>query len=117
MAQKSGIIQLTDKTFISEVLHSRQPVLVQFGAQWCGSCHLLQPMIDDLVRQFEGRIRVAWLDVDANQRMKEKYGIGELPTLLFFRNGEVIDFIVGAVPRKILQHKINAVAGQTSGGE
>lgn len=100
---------LTDANFRQEVLEATQLVLVEFGAAWCGTCHILAPMLRAVVAMFQGAVKLAKLDLDAGPRTAQVYGIRDVPTLLFFKNGEVVDHLIGAVPRTTLIHKLQAL--------
>jgi thioredoxin 1 len=104
---KSYFTTLNNKNFEKEVLSCSTLVLVEFGAEWCGTCYILAPIFEELKQFYNGRIKIGKLDVDQNYTLKEKYGISELPTILFFKDGEIIDFIVGAVPKQEIEAKIN----------
>ena len=98
-------ITLTDANFQKEVLESMQPVLVEFGADWCGSCHIIAPAIEELAADFEGQIKITKLDIDDNERVAKEYGIRVPLTLLFFKNSQVVDHINGPVPKRVLEDK------------
>ena len=100
---------LSDTNFRQEVLEARQIVLVEFGEAWCGACHILAPMLGAVVATFQGAVKLGKLNLDAGLRTAQVYGVREVPTLLFFRNGEVVDHLIGAVPRKILIEKLQAL--------
>jgi thioredoxin 1 len=102
----SEILDVTDATFEKEVLKSDLPVLVDFWAEWCAPCRTLAPVIKDLAKTYEGRLRVAKLDVDASPGVPAKFQIRAMPTLLFFKGGQVVDSIVGAVPRQKIEQKL-----------
>jgi thioredoxin len=102
-------ITLTDKTFDNEVLESTQPVLVDFWATWCGPCRAIAPIIEELAGDFEGRAKIAKIDVDENQATASKFNVRSIPTLLFFQNGKVVDQIVGSIPKSALESKLNAL--------
>ena len=104
MNEKKLILQsISDIEFEGKVLNNDKPVVVEFGAEWCGACHILDPVIKQLVTEFDGRIEYCKIDVDEHDVTSKKYGIIDLPTLLFFKNGKLMDHIVGAVPKKLLQ--------------
>lgn len=103
---------LNNENFDEQVLKNSLPVLVEFGADWCGSCHILAPVLEELSNDFNGEIQIAWLDVDENQQLKSRYGIFELPTFLFFKNGEIFDHIIGVVPKNKIREKISNVLKQ-----
>lgn len=100
-------IDVTDATFASLVLGSEKPVLVDFGAQWCGACRMLEPTIHELASELGDQAMVAQIDVDANPQVAAQYGIEALPTLLVFKNGEVVDGVVGAASKTELRAKID----------
>jgi len=91
-------IQVTDATFRKEVLKSKQPVLVDFWAQWCGPCHQIAPYIEQLAKEYGGKVKVAKLDVDANQVIARRYGIQSIPTMIIFEGGQPAQRITGANP-------------------
>ena len=104
---RKDVQSISDKEFEGRVLNNDKPVIVEFGAEWCGSCHIMDPVIKQLLTEFDGLIEYCKIDVDVYDVTLKKYGIMDLPTLLFFKNGEVIDHIIGAVPKKILQGIFN----------
>ncbi|NIR49372.1 thioredoxin [candidate division KSB1 bacterium] len=99
-------IELTDDNFESEVLSSDVPVLVDFWAEWCGPCKMVAPSVAELADEYEGKAKVGKLDVDSNQNVAAKYGIRSIPSLLIFKGGEVVDQIIGAVPKNQIQSKL-----------
>ncbi len=103
----NDLVILQDSTFESEVLKSDIPVLVDFWAVWCGPCKAIAPTVEDLAKQFKGKVKIAKLDVDEHQRVPQQYGIRSIPTLLLFKGGRVIDTIIGAVPRAKLEESLN----------
>ena len=92
-------LEITDKSFEDVVLKSDKPVMVDFWAAWCGPCRMVGPIIEELSSDFEGRAVVGKLDVDANQEFAAKYGVRNIPTVLVFKNGEVVGKQVGVAPK------------------
>ncbi|MCZ6634084.1 MAG: thioredoxin [bacterium] len=104
-------IELTDDNFQHEVVDSDVPVLVDFWASWCGPCRMVAPIVEELAQEYEGRVKVAKLDVDTAQKTAGEFGIRSIPTLLIFKDGKVADQVVGAVPKKHLEEKLEAALG------
>jgi thioredoxin 1 len=102
-------LEVTDNTFEQEVLQSTQPVLVDFWAVWCGPCRAVAPIVEELAGEYEGRLKVMKLDVDANPRTATAYGVQSIPTLLVFKDGKPAERIVGAVPKKVIADKLQSV--------
>ena len=102
-------ITITDDSFQAEVVDSSLPVLVDFWAVWCGPCRMVAPIVDELAVEYEGRVKVGKVDVDSEQKIAADYGIRSIPTLLLFKDGELADQVVGAVPKKQLVEKLEAV--------
>src|ERR1043165_2318384 len=95
-----------DSTFQAEVLSSQTPVLVDFWAIWCGPCKMIAPIVEELATEYNGKLKVMKMDVDANPRISMQYGIRSIPTLLIFKGGQVVEQIVGAVPKRHLVEKV-----------
>lgn len=100
---------VTDKTFEQEVLKAEMPVLIDFWAEWCGPCKMVAPVVEELAGDYDGRIKVVKLDVDQSPTVASRYGIRSIPTLLFFKNGQPVNQVIGAVPKQLLQQKIDQV--------
>ena len=98
----------TDASWDTEVLQSDKPVLVDFWAEWCGPCRMIGPLVEELATEYEGKALIGKLNVDENPGVATKYGIRSIPTLLVFKGGEIVDKIVGAVPKSMLAQKIDA---------
>ncbi len=102
-------LEVTDNTFEQEVLQSKQPVLVDFWAVWCGPCKAIAPIVEELAGDYEGKLKVMKLDVDDNPRTAVAYGVQSIPTLLVFKDGKPAERIVGAVPKKVIVDKLQSV--------
>jgi thioredoxin 1 len=98
-------VEVTDKTF-DETIRNNQLVVVDSWAPWCGPCQMVAPIIEELARQYAGKVLFGKLNVDENPLIAMQYGIMGIPTLLFFKNGELVDRIVGAIPKQMLEQKI-----------
>ncbi|MHB8183353.1 MAG: thioredoxin [Candidatus Desulforudaceae bacterium] len=102
-------MEFNEKNFEAEVLKSEEPVLVDFWAAWCGPCRSMAPVIDQLASEFQGKAKVGKLNVDENQSLATKYGIKGIPTLLFFKAGEVVDQEVGYTAKDVIEGKLNRI--------
>jgi len=100
-------VEVTDKTF-NETIRNNQLVVVDCWAPWCGPCQVVAPIIEELARQYAGKVLFGKLNVDENPFIAMRYGIMSIPTLLFFKNGELVDRIVGAIPKQMLEQKIKS---------
>jgi thioredoxin 1 len=97
---------VTDETFNQAVLKSDQPILVDFWAVWCGPCRMVAPVVDEIAREQEGKLKVMKLDVDDNQNTAMAYGVMSIPTLILFKNGQPVERIVGFRPKSDMEKKI-----------
>ncbi|MRI63351.1 thioredoxin [Ornithobacterium rhinotracheale] len=101
-------LEINDKN-ISEILSSDQPVMVDFWAEWCGPCRMIAPIVDEISREFEGKAVVGKVNVDNNPDTAAQYGIRNIPTILFFKGGQVVDKVVGVVPKEQLVQKLQSL--------
>jgi len=104
-----SVLEINDNNFETEVLQSEKPVLVDFWAPWCGPCKAISPVIEDLAGSFSDKIKFTKCNVDDNPVTPGKFEIRSIPTLIFFKNGEIIDQIVGMVPKTKLEEAINNI--------
>jgi thioredoxin 1 len=102
-------LEATDGNFEELVLKADKPVIVDFWAEWCGPCRMVGPIVEEVGVDYEGKAVVAKVDVDSNPGITAKYGIRNIPTILFFKNGEVVDKQVGAVPKSAIVSKLDAL--------
>jgi len=101
-----NIVQFTDATFDEQVLQSDMPVLIDFWAVWCGPCRMVAPVMEELADDYAGKVKVGKLDVDNNQQSAMNFGVRSIPTILLFKDGDVVDSVIGAVPKKNLVNMI-----------
>jgi thioredoxin 1 len=99
-------INVDDAGFQNEVLKSDKPVLVDFWAVWCGPCKMIAPVVEEIAKEYDGKLKVTKMDVDANPQTSMQFGIRSIPTLLIFKGGQVVEQIVGAVPKRHLIEKL-----------
>jgi thioredoxin 1 len=102
-------IEFNEANFQTEVLDSEIPVLVDFWASWCMPCQMVTPVIEELAKEYEGKLKVGKVNVDNDSNLAQKYQIMSIPALLFFKNGQVIDTVIGAVPKDFLIDRINKI--------
>ena len=99
-------VEGTDTNFDQEVLKSDIPVLVDFWAPWCGPCRMVSPLVDELAEELSGKLKVVKVNTDENQEIAVKYGIRSIPTLGIFKNGEIVDGVIGALPKQAIKDKL-----------
>lgn len=102
-------LQLTDSTFESEVVKADRPVLVDFWAPWCGPCRMLSPLVDELSKEYEGKVKVGKMNTDDNAQVATQFRISAIPTLLFFKGGKVVDQLVGVHPKTEIKKRLDAL--------
>ena len=110
MAAKN-IVYLTETNFSEEVTNSPVPVLVDFWAEWCGPCKMIAPLLDELASEYDGKVKVAKVNIDEQQNLASQHGIRAVPTLLLFKGGEVADQIVGVKSKRDLKASLDKVSG------
>jgi len=101
-------LEFTEANFDELALQSDKPVLVDFWAEWCGPCRMVGPIVEEISKDYEGKAIIGKVNVDENPGISSKYGIRNIPTILFLKNGEVVDKSVGAVPKNILTDKLDS---------
>lgn len=106
-----GVIELTSATWDKEVLQSNGLIMVDFWAVWCGPCRIIAPTIEELAKEYAGKVKVGKLNTDENSDVASRYKIMGIPTIMFFKDGQKVDQVVGAVPKQQLKAKIDALLG------
>ena len=105
----SMVLEIIDHDFEKEVLKSEIPVVVDFWAPWCGPCRMIAPVTEKLSEEYAGRVKFCKINVDENHEMSQKYGVMSIPLLLFFKGGQKVDSVVGAVPESLLRPKVDVL--------
>ena len=103
------VIHVSETTFDAEVLKSSHPALVDFWAPWCGPCRAIAPALDELAEEYKGKVRVAKINVDENRKLAGDHGIQSIPTMLLFKDGKVVDKVIGLVPKERLKALVDKV--------
>lgn len=103
------VIHIKKENFEEEVLKSKIPVMLDFSATWCNPCKMVAPVVNELATDFHGKAKIAKLDIDESVELAQKYNVMSVPTLLYFKDGKVVDQIVGAVPKATLAEKLNKI--------
>ena len=106
MAENGKTVTVTDDNFATEIEGAETLALVDFWAAWCGPCRMVAPIVEQLATEYDGKLKVGKVDVDLNQRVASKFNIRSIPSILFFKDGKLVDTIVGAVPKPVLERKI-----------
>jgi thioredoxin 1 len=109
-----NIVEGTELNFEQEVLKSEVPVLVDFWAPWCGPCRAVAPVVEQIASDYEGKLKVVKVNTDDNQEIAVKYGIRSIPTLGIFKDGKVVDGIIGAVPKQMIESKVKPYIGSVN---
>ncbi len=100
------VITVSDETFDEEVVNSSVPVLVDFWAEWCAPCKMIAPIVEQLADEYDGKVKFAKLDIDSNPKVAQTFGIRSIPTLLILKDGKPVDQVVGAVPKSLLEKRL-----------
>lgn len=102
----SELLHVTDETFDTEIMNAAVPAVVDFWAEWCGPCRMVGPVVEELAAQYKGKIKVAKMDVDKNRNTPARFGIRNIPTLIFFKGGKVAQTVIGAQPKNAIENEL-----------
>ena len=102
----ADIMEVTDDSFDSEIINSELPAMVDFWAEWCGPCKMVGPVVEELAGEYQGKIKIAKMDVDQNRQTPAKFGIRNIPTLILFKGGKVVNTIIGAQPKTSIEGEL-----------
>ena len=102
-------IEITDENFQDLVMKSDKPVMIDFWAEWCGPCRMVGPVVEEISKEYDGKAVIGKVDVDKNPQLSVQFGVRNIPTIIFVKNGEVVDKSVGAVPKAQLTSKLDAI--------
>ena len=102
----ADLLHVTDENFDAEIMKSEVPAMVDFWAEWCGPCRMVGPVVEELATQYQGKVKIAKMDVDKNRQTPAKFGIRNIPTLLFFKGGQLAHTIVGAQPKSYIEQEL-----------
>jgi len=109
MSENENLVHVTDGDFELQILKSEVPVLVDFWAAWCGPCRTVGPVVEELAGEYAGKVKMAKINVDENNQTPKRYGVRGIPTLMLFKDGQVVDQIVGAVPKSRIEELLSKV--------
>jgi len=102
----SDLLQVTDENFDEEIINSNLPAMVDFWAEWCGPCRMVSPAVEELAKEYNGRIKITQMDVDGNRQTPVRFGIRNIPTLMLFKGGKVVKTIIGAQPKSHIDEEL-----------
>lgn len=114
MAGEPDCQTFSEANFQEKVKNSSLPVLAVFEADWSGTCHIMMPILEDLCGQFKGRVKIGMIDIDRDAKLAARFGIQRIPSLVFFKNGEIVDHITGSVPKHVIADRLNDLVPSTN---